>query len=218
MSGTAGEELKVLLHYGRPRRAAILWNSNPPSPRVGGPRSDGLLVPDLHRPAVIINHSLFFRLVCNSIGEFLVPAHQMGHIGIVQISGNANPRGWVLYDDSCGFCRRWVPFWSRALRRRGFEIAPLQAAWVRERLRLSSDVLLQDLRLLLSDNTQLSGADVYRYLMRRIWWAYPLFLLSCTPGLRQVFDWGYQTFARNRFGVSRACGFSVRPGQGSEHP
>jgi len=34
--------------------------------------------------------------------------------------------GWVLYDDSCGFCRRWVPFWAATLRKRGFEIAALR--------------------------------------------------------------------------------------------
>ena len=46
------------------------------------------------------------------------------------------PKGWILYDDSCGFCRRWVPFWQNALRRRGFSIATLQDDWVRETIRL----------------------------------------------------------------------------------
>jgi predicted DCC family thiol-disulfide oxidoreductase YuxK len=127
---------------------------------------------------------------------------------------NASPRGWVLYDDSCGFCRRWIPFWAPTLRRRGYNIAPLQAPWVLEQLG-SSISLLEDLRLLLSNGVQVQGADVYRHLMRRIWWAYPLFLLTCTPGLRQIFDWGYRTFARNRFGFSSACGLAVRSSQGS---
>ena len=42
--------------------------------------------------------------------------------------------GYLLYDDSCGFCRRWVPFWESTLRKRGFLIAPLQAKWVIEKL------------------------------------------------------------------------------------
>ena len=42
--------------------------------------------------------------------------------------------GWVLFDGSCGFCRTWVVYWAQTLRRRGFEIAPLQETWVRERL------------------------------------------------------------------------------------
>jgi len=119
------------------------------------------------------------------------------------------PSGWILYDDSCGFCRRWVPFWEGALRKRGFAIAPLQADWVRTRLKLSEAELLHDLRLLLADGTQISGADVYRYTMRQIWWTWPIYLFSITPGLRSIFNWGYRTFAANRFRVSAACGLGA---------
>jgi predicted DCC family thiol-disulfide oxidoreductase YuxK len=114
--------------------------------------------------------------------------------------------GWILYDDSCGFCRRWIPFWEGTLQRRGFSIAPLQADWVRAKLQLSESELLHDLRLLLADGSQIRGADVYRYATRRIWWAWPVYLFSITPGLRSIFDWGYRTFAANRFRVSAACG------------
>ena len=117
--------------------------------------------------------------------------------------------GWILYDDSCGFCRRWIPFWEGALQRRGFSIAPLQADWVRAKLQLSESELLHDLRLLLADGSQIRGADVYRYATRRIWWAWPVYLFSITPGLRKIFDWGYRTFAANRFRVSSACGLDA---------
>jgi predicted DCC family thiol-disulfide oxidoreductase YuxK len=127
-----------------------------------------------------------------------------------------SPKGWVLYDDSCGFCRRWLPFWGPTLRRRGYKIAPLQAAWVRKCLSSSTSPLFEDLRLLLSDGVQISGAEVYRHIMRRIWWAYPIYLLACAPGLREIFDWGYRTFARNRFRFSKACGLAARPGPISE--
>lgn len=119
-------------------------------------------------------------------------------------------RGWILYDESCGFCRRWVPFWESALRRRGFAIAPLQADWVRARLPQADAELLRDLRLLLADGSVICGADVYRYATRRIWWAWPVYLFSVTPGLRRVFDWGYRTFAVNRFRVSAACGWTPK--------
>ena len=117
--------------------------------------------------------------------------------------------GWVLYDDCCGFCRRWVPFWGPTLKHRGYEIAALQAEWVSDKLKLSQSVLLHDLRLLLANGRQIEGADVYRYFMKRIWWMYPLFLLACAPGLRCVFDWAYRTFARNRFRFSKACGLGM---------
>lgn len=116
------------------------------------------------------------------------------------------PIGWILYDDSCGFCRRWIPFWESALQRRGFSIAPLQADWVRAKLQLSDSELLHDLRLLLANGSQIRGADVYRYATRRIWWTWPVYLFSITPGLRSLFDWCYRIFATNRFRVSSVCG------------
>jgi predicted DCC family thiol-disulfide oxidoreductase YuxK len=128
------------------------------------------------------------------------------------IVGEPQPLEWVLYDDSCGFCRRWVPFWGDTLRRRGFAVAPLQSEWFREKMTgPEDDDLLRDLRLLLADGRQVRGPDVYRYVMRRIWWAYPLYLLSIAPWLRSVFDWSYRTFARNRYRFSRACRL---PGRG----
>jgi hypothetical protein len=41
--------------------------------------------------------------------------------------------------------------------------------------------------------------------MRRIWWAYPLYLLSVTPLLRGAFDRAYRAFADRRHHVSRLC-------------
>ncbi|MGZ4963605.1 MAG: thiol-disulfide oxidoreductase DCC family protein [Limisphaerales bacterium] len=114
--------------------------------------------------------------------------------------------GWVLYDESCGFCQRWVPFWRLTLRKRGFAIAPLQATWVQEKLSVSSQDLLKDLRLLLRDGRQIQGADVYRYVTRRIWWAFPVYLFSVTPVFRRLFDVGYRTFANNRYCISGKCG------------
>jgi predicted DCC family thiol-disulfide oxidoreductase YuxK len=127
-----------------------------------------------------------------------------------QLAEHEQPLGWILYDNSCGFCRRWVPFWEHVLRRRGFKIAPLQADWVRSKLHLNEAELLRDLRLLLADDSQVCGADVYRYATRRIWWAWPVYLFSITPGLRNLFDWGYRTFAANRYRVSSACGLNIQ--------
>ena len=126
----------------------------------------------------------------------------------------SEPIGFILYDDSCGFCRRWVPPLETVLRKRGFEIAPLQSKWVAERLHASPEDLLSDLRLLLADGSQLRGADVYRYLMRRIWWAWPLYVLCSAPLLRNIFDWGYLSFANNRYWFSRACRLPPAPGGG----
>jgi len=113
--------------------------------------------------------------------------------------------GWVLYDQGCGVCARWVPFWAPTLQRLDLEIAPLQAAWVAERLGLTAETRMRDLRILLDDGRQLVGADAYRYVMARLWWARPLGLLAGAPGVRDVFDAGYRAFADNRLGISHAC-------------
>jgi predicted DCC family thiol-disulfide oxidoreductase YuxK len=123
------------------------------------------------------------------------------------------PAGWILYDDSCGICRRWVPFWEKTLQRRGFAIAPLQADWVREKLQLSEPELMQDLRLLLASGELISGADTYRYAMKRIWWALPLYWFSIAPVGRNLFDFAYRKFADNRLKASAVCGLSNRPGK-----
>jgi predicted DCC family thiol-disulfide oxidoreductase YuxK len=121
------------------------------------------------------------------------------------------PQGWVLYDGGCGVCTTWVPFWAPTLARAGLSIAPLQEPWVVERAALSPEALLSDIRLLLRNGGQVVGADVYRYVMRRLWWAYPLYVLTVVPGLRWVFNRAYRVFANNRMHISSACG--LRPPQ-----
>jgi len=92
------------------------------------------------------------------------------------------------------------------LRRISLGVAPLQSPWVLTRTGLSRETLLQDIRLLHSDGQLTSGAEVYRYVMRRRWWAYPFYLLAVLPIGRQLFDLGYRTFARHRLRVSAVCG------------
>ncbi len=123
------------------------------------------------------------------------------------MKGAKEPRieGWVLYDGSCGFCSRWVPWWESILKKHGFNIAPLQSDWVAAKLQLSREELAEDVRLLLTSGEQITGAEVYRYLMRRIWWAKPLYLLSTLPVLRSLFDLGYRAFADRRYWISRVC-------------
>ena len=124
--------------------------------------------------------------------------------------------GWVLYDGRCGVCARWVPFWAPTLRRLGLAVAPLQAPWVTERLAIPPDVAPRDIRLLFRDGRQLQGADVYRYVMRRLWWAYPLYLLAAAPGLRWLFDRAYRVFADHRRRISAVCGLRPPDAHASE--
>ena len=112
--------------------------------------------------------------------------------------------GVVLYDGQCGFCSRWVKFWAGTLGRRGFEIASLDEPWVAQRLKMPREELLTDIRLLTADNGLISGADVYLYVTRRIWWAWPFYAIFRLPGFNRLIHEGYRCFARNRHHISRA--------------
>jgi hypothetical protein len=92
------------------------------------------------------------------------------------------------------------------LGRRGFEIAALEEAWVADKLKMPYEDLVTDIRLLTVSGELISGADVYLYLTRRIWWAWPFSMIFSLPGFNWLIHAGYRWFARNRHYVSHACG------------
>jgi predicted DCC family thiol-disulfide oxidoreductase YuxK len=120
-----------------------------------------------------------------------------------------SPQAWVLYDNQCGFCSRWVEFWGPTLAKRDIGIAGLQEAWVVERLHLTEPELLHDIRLMTKEGGVISGADVYLYVTRRIWWAWPFYAIFSVPGLNQLLHSGYRWFALNRHRISTTCGLPL---------
>lgn len=125
------------------------------------------------------------------------------------MSGTTEPnRGWVLYDGQCGFCSRWLKFWQPILANYGFQIAHLQDSWVSERLGLTCDEVVNDLRLLWVDGKTATGADVYLQVARCIWWARPFYVLFSLPRFNRLIHIGYRWFAKNRYHISSACKLS----------
>ncbi len=121
----------------------------------------------------------------------------------------ASKNGWVLYDAECGFCSRWLKFWTPTLSRHGFSVGALQDAWVTETSGLTVGELLADIRLIRPDGSLVSGADVYLQVTRKIWWAWPFYAVFSLPGFNRLIRFGYRWFARNRYCVSHAC--ALRP-------
>jgi predicted DCC family thiol-disulfide oxidoreductase YuxK len=119
-------------------------------------------------------------------------------------------RGIVLYDGQCGFCSRWVRYWAGTLERQGFAIASLDEPWVAEKINTPREELLTDIRLLTADGQLISGADVYLYVTRRIWWAWPFYAFFSLPGFNRLIHLGYRRFARNRYHISHACRLGSR--------
>ena len=119
-------------------------------------------------------------------------------------TGSSHPiAGWILYDGECSFCFRWVHLWEGAVRKRGFALKDLQSALADGTLQVSQENLLDDIRVLTCDGRIVAGADAYLYVARRIWWAWPFYAVFSLPGFNRILWWGYRTFARNRYCVSR---------------
>ena len=122
-------------------------------------------------------------------------------------------RGMVLYDGQCGFCSRWVKYWAATLGRHGFEIASLDEPWVAKKIKMPPEELLTDKRLLTTAGELISGADVYLYVTRRIWWAWPFYAIFSLPGFNSLIHIGYRWFARNRHRISSSCQLQTRRGE-----
>jgi predicted DCC family thiol-disulfide oxidoreductase YuxK len=114
-------------------------------------------------------------------------------------------QGCILYDGHCAFCSRWVNFWRPTLARHGFNIAALEEPWVVEKLKMPYEQLVADIRLLTPSGELVSGANVYLYVARRIWWGWPFYAIFILPGFHGLIHAAYRAFARNRYH------FSCRP-------
>jgi uncharacterized protein YqjF (DUF2071 family)/predicted DCC family thiol-disulfide oxidoreductase YuxK len=115
------------------------------------------------------------------------------------------PQGYVLYDGTCGLCSWWVPRLKNVLQKAGFAIAPLQAEWVQKTIPLAPERLTDDIRLLASDGTLVSGADAYIHVVKQMRVIRPLGVLLGLPGLRYVTRTIYALVKKNRFAISKMC-------------
>jgi len=114
-------------------------------------------------------------------------------------------QGWVFYDGDCALCREFASRFEKILTRRGFDLAPFQAPWARECLDLDVSQPLVEMRLLTREGLQLGGADAIIFLSRKIWWAWPLFLVAQLPGVRRALWVGYRWIAARRHCVGNRC-------------
>ncbi len=119
---------------------------------------------------------------------------------------------WVFYDQDCAICRRavWV---TRLLLGKGTATyVPLQNDWVRKLFGLSSETLLEEMKLLTVDRRRLGGADAILYLMGRVWW---LGSLAGILGIRPIHVWVdrmYRWVARRRYCLEGGCALPAREG------
>ena len=126
-------------------------------------------------------------------------------------NGYSQPTAWLCFDASCPFCSTIVSRFQIILQRRGFEPAPLQAAWVAARLGLPPGTIPDEMKLLLPRGDVLGGADAVVRIAGTIWWAWPVYLAARVPGAMHLFRWLYRRVAERRACGNGACRLDTRP-------
>jgi predicted DCC family thiol-disulfide oxidoreductase YuxK len=107
-------------------------------------------------------------------------------------------RGWIFFDEDCGFCRDLALRFEHVFARRGFCFEPLQREWVQKRLHLTPEQALEEMRVLTADGHVFAGADAVIFLVREVWWARPFASIARTPAIHVLLDRGYRWVAAHR--------------------
>ena len=107
-------------------------------------------------------------------------------------------KGWLFFDAECGFCTHLARWIAPILGRRRMAVAPLQDPRVVALLGMNKELLLMELRFLLSDGKQYGGADAVIAVAREIWWARPLVWFAKLPGATKLLHSGYRWVAAQR--------------------
>lgn len=93
----------------------------------------------------------------------------------------------------------------RLLASRGFELVPLQTAWVRERFGLPDRELLTEMRLLSPRGETFGGADALLEIARQFWWAQPIRWLGRISFVHTLLTSTYRWFAARRRCGNSSC-------------
>lgn len=123
--------------------------------------------------------------------------------------------GWVFYDADCRLCAGTARRMEGLLLSRGFQLAPLQAAWVFERLGRTPEAHLNEMALLTGDGRIFGGADAMLQISRLFWWARWMSGLARLPLGKSALDHGYRWLAARRNCTAGAC--RVTPNKKATH-
>ena len=114
-------------------------------------------------------------------------------------------RGWIFFDRDCTFCSDLARRFESVFAKRGFQFEPLQQPWVLERLGLTADEALEEMRVLTTDGKVFGGADAVVFLAQKVWWGSPLAALARFQFVHRQLDRWYRWVAAHR-----TC--AIRPG------
>jgi predicted DCC family thiol-disulfide oxidoreductase YuxK len=121
-------------------------------------------------------------------------------------------RGILFYDGACGVCRGLMRRFGPRLARRGYRLMPLQSPHATALTGRGTGELMEEAHLLTADGRLLRGVDTVVHIGCSCPITWPLaWLATRVPGVKPVLRCGYRVFARNRYGISRACGLDRAP-------
>jgi predicted DCC family thiol-disulfide oxidoreductase YuxK len=111
----------------------------------------------------------------------------------------------VFFDGDCPLCRKEVA-WFRKLDRRqrilftdlATDVHAVTASGI------PFDQLMAEIHGRLPDGTWVRGVEVFRRMYSTVGWRW-LVAPTRWPGVRQVLDWAYRVFARNRLRMTGRC-------------
>jgi alginate O-acetyltransferase complex protein AlgI len=107
-------------------------------------------------------------------------------------------RGWIFFDEDCGFCRELALRFEHVFGKRGFYFEPLQREWVQGRLSLTRERALEEMRVLTANGQVIGGADAVIFLARQLSWAAPFASIARVPAIHVLLDRGYRWVAAHR--------------------
>ena len=111
----------------------------------------------------------------------------------------------AFYDGDCPLCVREVRMLERWDRRKKIRFTDISAAgFDPAQVGKSFDDLMARMHGRLPDGTWIEGVEVFRRLYAAVGLG-PLVVLSRLPIVKQVLDWGYAVFAKNRLRITGRC-------------
>ena len=106
--------------------------------------------------------------------------------------------GWIFFDEDCSFCRDLALRFEPLFTRRGFRFEALQRNWVQNRLNLTPEQALEEMRVLTSAGDVFGGADAVIFLVRQFWWAAPFASIARFGSVHALLDRSYKWVAAHR--------------------
>jgi predicted DCC family thiol-disulfide oxidoreductase YuxK len=129
----------------------------------------------------------------------------------------------VFYDGACPLCTREIQMLQRRNTRQRIRFVDIAAeSFDASRIGLPWETLMDRIHGRLPDGTLVEGVEVFRRLYAAVGFG-PLVALTRLPGVTQLLDVAYHTFAKNRLRltgrcVAGACELHTKPRTHSANP